>query len=150
MPRVRDEATYMLRVVRDDMPEVLFDRCQSYLAEPKRLPDAYGGQLRLIHNDLGDEHILIDPQLHTVSGVIDWGDIALGDPAKDFSGLWTYGGDEFVHQVLAMYRGKIDPGFWDRVRYRGLWHAIAYLHHGRETQIAGYSKRGLAALSRAF
>ena len=150
MPDVREEALDMLQHVRSRAPRAVFDRCRSFLADPNRLPSPYSGQLRLVHNDLGDEHILVDPQRHIVTGVIDWGGLVLGDPAKDFAGLWMYGGDEFVRQALEKYHEAIDAGFWDRVRYRGLWHAIAYLHHGEEIQISGYSKRGLAALIRTF
>ena len=150
MPEVREQALDMLQDVRSSIPRTTFDRCRAFLDDPKRLPGPYAGQLRLVHNDLGDEHILVDSERHTVTGVIDWGDVALGDPAKDFAGLWMYGGDEFVHQALGMYHRGIDPGFWDRVKYRGLWHAMAYLHHGYETQIPGYSKRGLAGLIRTF
>ncbi|WP_305785719.1 phosphotransferase family protein [Symbioplanes lichenis] len=36
----------------------------------------------LAHNDLGAEHILVDPA-GTVTGIIDWSDAALADPAVD-------------------------------------------------------------------
>ena len=38
----------------------------------------------LIHHDLNSEHILCDPVGATISGIIDWGDAAIGDPADRF------------------------------------------------------------------
>ena len=44
---------------------------------------------RLVHNDLWAEHILVDLRSGGVSGIIDWGDAVIGDPAVDFAGLYT-------------------------------------------------------------
>jgi aminoglycoside phosphotransferase (APT) family kinase protein len=40
------------------------------------------------HNDLGIEHVLIDPGTWTVTGIIDWSDAAIVDPAIDFGLLY--------------------------------------------------------------
>ncbi|MGW1980495.1 aminoglycoside phosphotransferase family protein [Streptomyces sp. NPDC001889] len=40
----------------------------------------------LLHNDLKGEHLLVTPE-GRISGVIDWADAALGDPAEDIAGL---------------------------------------------------------------
>jgi aminoglycoside phosphotransferase (APT) family kinase protein len=36
------------------------------------------------HNDLGIEHVLVAPDSGAITGVIDWSDAALTDPARDF------------------------------------------------------------------
>ena len=97
----------------------------------------------LIHRDLGAEHILVDLE-GRLSGVIDWGDASIGDPAIDFTGLDRGLGRLFTAQVLAHYRRPDDPSFWRRVRfYRDIipFHEIrfgqldgsmAHLAHGLE------------------
>ena len=35
------------------------------------------------HNDLGTEHVLVDPDTREVTGIIDWTDAAMADPAYD-------------------------------------------------------------------
>jgi aminoglycoside phosphotransferase (APT) family kinase protein len=40
------------------------------------------------HNDLGIEHVLVDPAGWAVTGVIDWSDAALVDPAVDVGLLY--------------------------------------------------------------
>lgn len=43
------------------------------------------------HQDLGPDHILWDPALNRPTGVIDWSDLRLGDPAFDLTGLARVG-----------------------------------------------------------
>lgn len=38
-----------------------------------------------------------------LSGVIDWGDVALGDPADDLGGVHYAGGDDALAAALAEY-----------------------------------------------
>jgi len=64
----------------------------------------------LIHNDLSDDHILLNK---TNLSIIDFSDRSIGDPARDFAWLWMYG-DSFIKQVYEMYRGKKDKTFLSR------------------------------------
>jgi aminoglycoside phosphotransferase (APT) family kinase protein len=45
----------------------------------------------LIHGDITEDHILLAPDGERLSGVIDFTDAAVGDPAFDFTFLWAYG-----------------------------------------------------------
>lgn len=85
-------------------------------------PDNFSYQPRLIHGDLAPEHILCNPQGGHLTGVIDWGDACLGDPALDFAGLFALGGERLVDRVLAYYGGQLDETFRRRVRF---YHTIA-------------------------
>lgn len=77
----------------------------------------------VIHGDLVVEHVLLDEQTEQLSGIIDFGDVALGDPAQDFLGFWAYGADA-VSKVVQFYRpAGADPTFLARsrqhfIRYR--------------------------------
>jgi aminoglycoside phosphotransferase (APT) family kinase protein len=80
---------------------------------------------RLVHGDLGPEHLRVTGE--AVTGVIDWGDSGLGDPAIDLA--WTaYGAaPAFAEAVLTAY------GAGDAIRARGLdlhllgpWHEVLY------------------------
>jgi aminoglycoside 2''-phosphotransferase len=74
----------------------------------------------LIHRDLGTEHILVGPD-GRLSGVVDWGDASIGDPAIDFTGLYRAVGQQLAAEVLGHYRRPHEPSFWRRVRfYRGI------------------------------
>lgn len=105
----------------------------------------------LIHRDLAPEHILHEPETGQLSGVIDWGDASLGDPAQDFTGLHRELGQEFAASVFAHYqraiKGDVET-FWQRVRFYG---SIGPLHEIRFGQLSGddeHIAHGLAALHR--
>lgn len=75
----------------------------------------------IVHGDLVEEHLLLDERTRKLAGIIDFGDVALGDPAQDFLGLWAYGRDAVAH-CAGLY-GADDPGLLDRsrrhfIRYR--------------------------------
>ena len=56
----------------------------------------------LAHDDLWSKHIYHDPRTGKLTGIIDWGDIEITDPAKDFYGFWVYG-EAFLDDVLSHY-----------------------------------------------
>jgi aminoglycoside phosphotransferase (APT) family kinase protein len=110
----------------------------AYLDEPVHLRF----EPTLLHQDLGGEHILLDPETGDCSGVIDWGDITIGDPAQDFCGFPA----AWLPMLLAHYRRPVDPTFTARVAfYRALgpYHLLRFgLRVGGEPFIA----QGHAAL----
>ena len=57
----------------------------------------------VVHGDLVHEHLLMRPGLEALVGIIDFGDVGLGDPVQDLAGLWAYG-ETLVRDVLAAYR----------------------------------------------
>ena len=79
--------------------------------------DNFSFRPKLIHGDLGPEHILCQPDVSAVCGVIDWGDARLGDPALDFAGLFSLDGEELVDRTLSFYQEPVDETFRRRVRF---------------------------------
>jgi len=57
----------------------------------------------LIHGDFGASNILWDPKHERVSGVIDFGETEIGDPAYDFAGLLASYGESFIKRCLSLY-----------------------------------------------
>lgn len=96
----------------------------------------------LVHGDLGPEHILVDAG--RVSGVIDFGDVHIGDPAVDLA--WALHGTpaEFAAAVATAYRVT------DELRRRAsVWHRLGPWHeviHGLDTGVDDYVRSGLTGL----
>lgn len=69
-----------------------------------------------------------------LTGVIDWGDVTIGDPAIDFVGLHRVGGKQFVEQIIMRYQNTLNGAFWQRLEF--------YLHYGPFSQLlyGSYSK----------
>ncbi|WP_242154688.1 phosphotransferase family protein [Sphingomonas sp. BAUL-RG-20F-R05-02] len=79
--------------------------------------------LAIVHGDLVCEHLLIDSARSSLAGIIDFGDVALGDPAQDLLGFWNYGSEAVARIVKRYDPCNNDPGLLRRsynhfVRYR--------------------------------
>jgi aminoglycoside phosphotransferase (APT) family kinase protein len=68
----------------------------------------------LSHNDLGAEHLLVDPVDGRLCGVIDWTDAAVTDPAGDLGLLYRDLGAEVTLPVAAAV-GALDPADLERI-----------------------------------
>ena len=109
-------------------------------------PESFRGSPSLVHNDLWAEHVLIDTCSGGVSGVIDWGDALIGDPAIDFACLYTWYGESWLENVLAHYTGKLDAEVISRSRYLATCVAIHCITLGRDLGRVQWVEAGYAAL----
>lgn len=78
----------------------------------------------LTHSDLGAEHLIFDDG-GALAGVIDWGDVCVGDPAVDFAGIAAWLGEGFLRQVLAHYARPWDERFVRRILFAARCTALA-------------------------
>jgi len=104
----------------------------------------------LAHNDLSAEHILFDRERGCISGVIDFGDMMIDDPAGDFVGFRYEYGEEFARRVLAHYeRGLDELAFSRMAMYRKLspFHWVTY---GLETGQPEFTQRGVQMLEQEW
>ena len=99
---------------------------------------------RLVHGDLGPEHIRVDGD--AVTGVIDWGDCGVGDPALDLAWPRYGAGPAFAAGLEAAYSPEAE------VLARGLdWHLLGPWHevtYGLDTDQPSYVESGLAGAVR--
>jgi aminoglycoside phosphotransferase (APT) family kinase protein len=119
-------------------------RLRRYLENETPVP--FKGAASLVHSDLWAEHILIDSRSGRVSGIIDWGDTVIGDPAIDFACLYTRYGKSWVKNVLEHYAGKLDAEVISRARYLATCVAILNITLGREQGRVQWIDAGYAAL----
>ncbi|MBN1247125.1 MAG: phosphotransferase [Anaerolineae bacterium] len=94
--RVRQELFEWMRPRARERVERLFT---SYLADASHF--AFEPVLR--HGDFGGSNILHDPRTLTLTGIIDFGSAAVGDPAYDVAGLLASYGEAFLDQVVVAY-----------------------------------------------
>jgi aminoglycoside phosphotransferase (APT) family kinase protein len=100
----------------------------------------------LIHNDFAAEHILFDVQTQQVTGVIDWSDMAIGDPIADFAGLFHWGGEPFARAVVDLYTGDVDPHGLHCARYMAACRGVMDVAFGLDHHRPEYVAAGLRAL----
>jgi aminoglycoside 2''-phosphotransferase len=101
----------------------------------------------LIHRDLTGEHILCDPTRGLITGIIDWGDATIGDPALDFVGLLWDAGRDFTEAVLAGYQGQVDETFWDRMAFYAELAPVYEIRFGLVTADEAHLNAGLESLT---
>ena len=87
------------------------------------------------HGDLWYENILLNTSMDKLIGIIDWEQIAIGDPSQDFATLF-HSGAKFVKLVIHAYQalgGKLDDNFeyrmerlWEAREFEGLHYAIKF------------------------
>lgn len=93
----------------------------------RRQPAAFPGPLRLIHDDLAPEHLLVDPETGKLVGILDWSDAVLGDPARDFTPLVAWHGWLFADEVLRSYPHRVDEGLRERVAFLARMVSVLWL-----------------------
>ena len=99
---------------------------------------------RLVHGDLYARHILLNDWARP-TGIIDWGDVHLGDPALDLA-IAHLVLPSSAHAVFRAAYGPIDDRTWNAARYRAIYHAILELDYGVREDDAGMREIGSAAL----
>ncbi len=106
-----------------------------------------GFPISVVHADLGPEHVLCSGD--AVSGVIDWGDVRIGDPALDFAWLLHGVSEAFADALLAAYAEAgvvVDPELRGRALFYhrlGPWYE---LHYGLEFDHSEFVETGLAGV----
>lgn len=87
------------------------------------------------HGDLWYENMLVNPDLESLTGVIDWEKLSIGDRAQDFATL-LHLGEGFARRVIEAYQslgGELDEKFehrlqrlWEAREFDGLDYAIQF------------------------
>jgi aminoglycoside 2''-phosphotransferase len=97
----------------------------------------------LVHRDLNTEHVLCDPATSHLTGVIDWGDAGIDDPAVDFAGVRRQLGEEFARQMLAAYRHPLDSTFVHRMDFYSGMEPFHEIHFGQLSGDAAHLAHGI-------
>lgn len=100
----------------------------------------------LIHRDLGPDHIFWEAESGRLTGVIDWGDACIGDPAIDFAGLYRELSPGFSRRVLNWYGRGVDASFWSRVRFYANIVPFYAIRFGQHERSSHHIDHGLQAL----
>ncbi len=85
---------------------------------------------RLVHGDLYVRHLLVNEQME-LCGVIDWGDVHIGDPAEDLAIAHSFLRPPDHGRFLAEY-GEVDTATWTLARFRALQHSAMLAVYAHE------------------
>ncbi len=118
--------------------------CEDYLADDDhfRFPPV------LLHRDLTAAHILVDPASRRLTGVVDWGDASIGDPAFDFTGPLSEFGGSVARDLLDAYLGPKDDGMLGRAHFYACVAPFYGIIYGRKLGHPEWARRALRDLRR--
>lgn len=102
------------------------------------------------HNDLGAEHILIDPVTMRITGIIDWTDAAIADPMRDLALIFRDFGPDVLERVVSSCGIDVTPEDHERLVFYARCKLIEDLAYGIETGSSRYTEAGLAHLDWVF
>ena len=118
---------------------------RSYECPQYRLNQIPAQDLVFSHNDLCIEHVLVAPGTDKPTGIIDWSDAALCDPARDFGLILRDLGPAAFDAAL-----PAGESLRDRAQFYARCSLLEDLHYGLETNRAPYVDKSLAALDWVF
>lgn len=101
------------------------------------------------HNDLGIEHVLVDPETWRITGVIDWTDAAIVDPAFDFGKLHRDLGPSALGTALRHYGGDTTR-LAERAEFYARCTVFEDMEHGFATNQYAYVDKCRASLDWLF
>jgi aminoglycoside phosphotransferase (APT) family kinase protein len=145
----RREAAETYAQVGEEVPVEYRRRVEAFLDAP---PPAHEWAPPVFsHNDLGIEHVLVDAGTWNVTGVIDWSDAAIVDPAVDVGLLYRDLGPA-AHAALASYRSEVSDRatLEERAVFYARCSVFEDLAYGIETGQERYVEKSLAAMAWLF
>jgi aminoglycoside phosphotransferase (APT) family kinase protein len=145
----RGEAAETYAAVAEAVPMVHRRPMEAFLEAPT---PAEGWTPVFSHNDLGIEHVLVTPGSWTVTGIIDWSDAAIVDPAVDFGLLCRDLGPAALQAAMGSYRTEVNDlvTLWERAVFYARCRVLEDLAYGLQTEQDRYRDKSLAAMAWLF
>jgi aminoglycoside phosphotransferase (APT) family kinase protein len=151
-PNGREDMAKRVGLAREDLAEL--ERLALWTAPPQLEPLLEGAlglpppEARAVaHGDLHFRHLLVDGR--AASGVIDWGDLCLADPAIDLPLLWSFVPPQHRAAFLDAY-GPVDEAQLLRARVLSIQLCTVLAHYGHSESQAELVSAGLDGLERTL
>lgn len=104
--------------------------------------------LALVHGDLHFRNILVNPQGH-ISGIIDWGDVHIGNPAVDLSFVYSFFPHSGRKQFFEIY-GEVDAKTQYLARFKAIYTTVMLLRYAHDLSDSKFKEAALQSLNMAL
>ena len=105
----------------------------------------FTGEPCWVHGDLYARNLVLTSPTQ-LAGVIDWGDVHIGDPALDLSIAWSFLPPPARQEFRKAY-GPIDDATWNRARFRAIHYGALLVEYGTDTADEAIREAGEYALA---
>ena len=145
----RDEIAELSRALQSELTAVQRRAVAAFLTE--ECPPSPAGLL-LAHSDLGAEHVFVAGTPRHITGVIDWSDAAIADPALDVGLILRDLGVPGFHHALAGFHagGGYTHDMVPRAHFYARVRAIEDLAFALESDAPAYRDNALRAIDGLF
>jgi aminoglycoside phosphotransferase (APT) family kinase protein len=144
----REDAERDYRKIAGHLPAAYRRLVEDFLG---RTPPAEPPAVAFCHNDLGAEHVLVDVGANAVTGIIDWTDAAISDPARDLAPIYRDLGPEVFERTLDCYGWPFDGADRERAAFYARCKLLEDVAYGLSTPGAHrYAEFGMANLAQTF
>ena len=93
----------------------------------------------VIHGDFDTSNILVDPNRSNITGIIDFEESSIFDPAADF--LFYDEGDKFLTHIVDNYKGIKEESFLNRMKFLFCRTCVPYFQFGlKQNRMDVYSE----------
>jgi aminoglycoside phosphotransferase (APT) family kinase protein len=140
VPRTRERLAALADLTREESRAA-----ERLLHEAERLPPSSAPAL--VHGDLHVRHVLVEDG--RVSGVIDWGDVCVGDPSIDLQLAWSLLPAERRAVFLDAY-GPVDEETQLRARVLAVFFCALLADYARARGLPGLERETRSGLVRAL
>lgn len=121
---VADRLRLRLPRIREEAGHGLARRVERALGLTAGLSTPASSRVGILHCDVAPGHVLHDQRRARLTGIIDFGDAALGDPARDFVYVYADFGRRFLREVLDAYSLERPDALLPRMH---LWYLLESL-----------------------
>lgn len=133
---------FVLPAVNSDTAEMIGRLFEHFFASLRTNSPA----LAVIHADIKPAHIIVSSDHQELTGIIDFGDMEIGDPAEDFTFFQKYTPD-ITPFILETYQAQKDNAFLDRVSFYQKILPVMELDHALEVGMHDKAKTYIQNLS---
>jgi len=129
-------------LVEDKVKRDIESRFMAHLQNP----DLTSRNECVIHGDFGSANIICDPETGTITGIIDWAEVAIDDPALDYSSLTCAMGIPMCKEDLLVLRPSLATIF-QRSSFIQYTFPLQEALHGVKTNDEEALRSGLCAIN---
>ena len=98
----------------------------------------------IIHGDFDITNIVVDPHSLKITGIVDFEESRIYDPAADF--LFFDEGDIFLNNIFLSYKRNIDSQFQERMKFLYGRSCLGYIEFGMENNLPDMIEAGIKLL----
>lgn len=113
-------------ILDNDIREFIFTRFDLYLKNKEN----FEYTPTLLHADISLDHLIFDAESEELVGIIDFGDMVIGDPDYEYIYLLDDCGEEFARKVLEINNSKDIEKTVDKVKFLLLIDNIRLIQEG--------------------